>query len=304
MIFDKILAEKHKMMSPLFDQIFDLVLKNQTHSGDLLLVMENGWLTREKDHDNNGEIKNFFNLGVGVEGHCESTNHEFISSYIKEAPLVSYEHYLEFIKYDPDRREEIEELKSGEAHTIQIEMLIYLKIWEGETFLKRWYQLSRLMVGKDYDWHFSIGTNNRGPFGSLPRYKVISEIKDNLLIAVPELYNIWVQTQKSQLRNAIAHSQYAILDRDIILNNFQEGKGGSLGGISFDGWIEFFHNSLVMFNLLQKLFNRIRNHYYQKSLRFNKKAEIRINRLHPDPNQSFVVVHTRDFFMDWAPQPE
>lgn len=39
MIFDELLADKHKTISPLFDRLFDLALEKQPHCDDLLLVM-------------------------------------------------------------------------------------------------------------------------------------------------------------------------------------------------------------------------------------------------------------------------
>jgi len=48
---------------PLFDELFDIALKYQTHFGDLLLTLENGHLTEEPDHDENGNVKLFCNIG-------------------------------------------------------------------------------------------------------------------------------------------------------------------------------------------------------------------------------------------------
>ncbi len=303
MLFNELLLEKHKLMSPWFDKLFDRVIKNQTHESDLLLVMENALLTTEPDYDDNGAIKNFFSIGPDMEGHCEHTNYDFITRYVNDAPNVDHKAYLDFMKYDSQKVEQINELESGEAITVQTEMLIYLKIWEGETFLKKWYQLSRLAAKEDYDWHFSIRSKQTGPYGSMARYQVNAAIKENLLSVVPELHDIWIKTQIPQIRNAIAHSQYAILGRQIMFNNFEKDREGSLGGMSFNDWIELFHTTLVIFNLINRFFRKTRDYYYDKSLPL-KESEIRINRRHPDVNQIFHEVHTREFFKDWSPYRE
>lgn len=49
MLFKELLIEYHDRFKPLMKEVFDLSLKNQSHSGDLLLVMENAKLTRDKD---------------------------------------------------------------------------------------------------------------------------------------------------------------------------------------------------------------------------------------------------------------
>ncbi|WP_134087769.1 hypothetical protein [Olivibacter sp. XZL3] len=61
------------------------------------------------------------------------------------------------------------------------EPLIYLMIWEGEFFLKKWYELALLLTGQAYDWGFRIGYNaSDNAKGVLTQYAIHAIIRDNL----------------------------------------------------------------------------------------------------------------------------
>jgi len=303
MLFNELLVQKFNSLTPCFTKLFDLAVSNQTHPGDLLLVMENAWLSMKQDHDNGGNLKAFYNIGMDIDGHCQNTNYDFILQYVNGTPDLKYQEYLAKISFNAGRSKEILEVTFGEGITIQVEMLIYLKIWEGETFIKKWYQLMRLVDGEDYDWHLSIKGFGGKVYGSLSRHEMFRYIKEKLQKHVPDLYEVFKRTHRSQIRNAIAHSQYAILGRNIMLNNFEESKSDSLGGLSFDEWIDIFHETIELFNQYTKLFKKIRSYCFDKSLLVNKKAEVRVSRKHPTINQFLTVLYTRDFFEDWSPYP-
>ncbi|RYY07822.1 MAG: hypothetical protein EOP43_02100, partial [Sphingobacteriaceae bacterium] len=125
MLFKEILDQKFNELSPYFDELFKLVLKNQTHSGDLLLTMENGSLSTEPDFDNPEKLKNYYNIGFNVEGHSENTNHHFIGEYVKNSIYeISLSEYLKLMEYSAERLDKIDSLVEQEALSIQIEMLI------------------------------------------------------------------------------------------------------------------------------------------------------------------------------------
>lgn len=90
MLFNDILKEKYDQLAPVFDKLFDLAIKHQTHSGDLLLIMENAHLTEEPDPDENDKVKLFYNIGPTMDHHCETANHDFIKQYTAPAmpPMI------------------------------------------------------------------------------------------------------------------------------------------------------------------------------------------------------------------------
>lgn len=151
MLFNEVLKEKYQKLEPLFNELFALAIKNQAHPGDMLLVMENAMIRDEIDTEDPSKYHGHYNLGPGMDYHCETENHEFIKDYIKSTVNLPYHDYLKMHEYSQERSEEIDQIQKQESLTIQVEMLIYLKIWEGETFLKKMYQISRLINGDYYD---------------------------------------------------------------------------------------------------------------------------------------------------------
>jgi hypothetical protein len=300
MLFNEILKAKYEELAPLFDDLFDLAINNQTHSGDLLLVMENGFLTEEPDTEEADKFKLFYNIGPNMEYHCETANHDFIRQYVRSVVDMSYDEYKKLHEYTQERSEEIKELQFVEGNSIQVEMLIYLKIWEGETFLKKIYQVSQLITGNDYDWHLKIAFG-KSEQGSMPRRQLINVLKLNLQKGLPAFYDVIERIHRSHLRNAVAHSQYALLGRNILLDNQKPGRPDSDYHISFDEWVDIFHETLTIFTLYEMFFARVRTHYFEAAKEFNLKKEVRITRRFPMPKQFHILLYSRDFFEDWSP---
>jgi hypothetical protein len=300
MLFNEILKQKYDKLSPLFEELFELAIKKQTHSGDLLLVMENALLTEEPDPEDHDRIKLFYNIGPGMDFHCETANHNFIKQYIRGVTGMPYQEYKALHTHTADRSKEIDEIVFEESNTIQIEMLIYLKIWEGEAFLKKMYQVSRLITGADYDWHLTIPLNRKKE-GSMERFEILKELKQNLQEGLPALHEVINRVHKSQLRNAIAHSQYAMLGRSITLNNLKKGNPDHRHGFDFDEWVDIFHDTLTIYTLYEVFFEKVKQYYYESAKEFNKKKEVRVTRRFPEKKQFHIVLHTREYFKDWSP---
>lgn len=302
MLFNDILKEKYDQLAPVFDKLFDLVVKHQTHSGDLLLIMENAHLTEEPDTDDNDKVKLFYNIGPTMDHHCETANHDFIKQYIRSVIDMTYEDYKALHIYSSDRAKEIDEILFEETNTIQVEMLIYLKIWEGEAFLKKMYQVSRLLTGQDYDWHLRITHKKKKP-GDMERHELLIKMKENLKLELPELYNVVNRVHRSQLRNAIAHSQYAMLGRNIMLNNQNKRNPDHQHGFDFNEWVDLFHDTLTVYTLYEIMFDKVRDYYFEAAREFYLKKEVRVNRLYPEIRRFWILLYTREHFKDWSPHP-
>lgn len=307
MLFNSLLEEIDRDLKPAFDDAFSLALKRQTHSGDLLLVMESAALVFEpEDGDPSRKHKIYYTLGDGMSGHCQRTHYDFISSYMKGHAFeshVKYEDYISGLKGDKESWDKHEQL---EANTIQVEMMIYLKIWEDELFLKQWYQLSLLLARKDYDWDFKIGFDyKKENKGILTRRTVHQKINESMKDAVPVLQKYFSASYNGKLRNAIAHSQYAIIGRDIYLTNHRvEEKGLGYPGLSFSEWNEIFNTTLLLSIRFAKLLDKVREYYFEQSLQTRKKREIRVSRRFPEYTSFLSVVHTREIYKDWSPHPD
>lgn len=304
MLFKDLLDKNYKLLLPYFDQLFDMVIRNQSHQGDLLLVHENASLSITKSKDDPPIVKYFYELGWNLEGHSEQTNYDFIGEYVREPVHNSVEYNKYYAEQSKDFKLK-EQLDHELSFTMQFEMLIYLKIWEGETFIKKWYQLVRLIKGEDYDWSFRIKSHDPLKPGGYTRDKALKNyIKPILSEMIPELGGSFEKCHKGQIRNAIAHSQYFFMGRDFTLTNYVETNIEHVSHITFEKWNDIFHETLVIFTLYNMLSEKVKEYYCQKSLPFKKKIEVRINwQLNPNPYTSYEVLYTRDFFKDWSPYP-
>ena len=105
--------------------------------------------------------------------------------------------------------------------------------------------------------------------------------------------------------NSIAHSQYSILGRHIQLNNYiAEDPYSQLKVLPFDEWIDRFHETLVIYTLYREFLERVNDNYGELAMQNNKMLQIRISRKDPEEKVEFGVLHYREFFKDWGPQPD
>jgi hypothetical protein len=187
-----------------------------------------------------------------------------------------------------------------EETTIQLEMLIYLKFWEADMIIKKLYQFVRILQGQDYDWYFKIDNSSRGNVNSTGKRQDIirSKIREPLKNISPILYNIIKETYKTQIRNSIAHSNYSFLNRVIGLNNYIEKDPASqLKRISFDEWINIFHNTLVLHNEYINMNNTINKHYGKIAMENNMLVPVLITE--KDGKQYEMLLEYRDTYKDW-----
>lgn len=84
MLFKDILNKKYQKLSPIFDDLFDMALKNQTNTGGLLFVNENASLSVGRSDEEPPTNKYFYEPGWNFEGHSGQTNYNFIGEYVKE----------------------------------------------------------------------------------------------------------------------------------------------------------------------------------------------------------------------------
>ena len=263
-----------------FKDLFTMLLQKQSHVGDLLLVGENGFYFPEsKTWDNDEKKYSPYAIGEGQEGHSASLHYEFIHQY-RSSVICNYTcaDYLKIISSESEQK--TENFIKQESYTIQLEMLIYLKIWESDTFIKRFYQLARLLYNEPYDWHFRIQESNRDRSATGKRDDIIrNKIRDRLQKDFPCIYDAFKLTYKTQIRNSIAHSKYSFLGRNIHLNNYIKNDPSSpLHGLTFNEWIEIFHTTMIIYNEYIGLFEDINQYYTNLAKSNDNKIEVRINR--------------------------
>lgn len=127
------------------------------------------------------------------------------------------------------------ELQDDE-YRMNIEFLIYTHIWEAKPFLKRLYRLANLLCGEKYDWKIKVPTIRKSKF---IKEKIINPFNTSSCL----LGELLADNYKTDLRNAIAHSDYQI---DIISKTIGYKSKTALCNISFDEWSIHFSYSVCL----------------------------------------------------------
>lgn len=274
MIFKDLLKDLSLVIHKEFQTIFDNCIKNQAHPGDAIIWKENGSYNEIfNDFVSDGIKLSPYVIGPGIEGISDNTHYEFINQYRhSNISKSTHKEHLKNVEYNRERQSEIDEVIQFESMSIQIEMLIYLKLWEADLMIKKLYNLTRLLKGELFDWHFKIHETSRDRNGTGTRQEIIrKKVRDKLKESQPVLSQWITDSYKTQIRNSIAHSNYSISGRTISLNNFiKEDSASQIHCISFDEWHTIFHKSLLLHNQLIWLANSINDFYAEKYLNGEK----------------------------------
>lgn len=296
MLFIDQIQEKSALLAPEFDQLFQLALTTQAHPGDLLLLLENG--AYEPDIQNfQGGNNSPYVIGPGRQGWSYNTHYKFIDNYRQRVYKSTYVEYLAEYQSLTDKQnwDERNVLEEGEGLTIQLETLIYQKIWESDSIIKRLYEFVRILLGEPYDWTFKLAEGPRPRAGESVRNEVLRlQIRDRVQPVSQVLYDSLLTAYKSQVRNSIAHSNYSLQGRHIQLNNYNPSNHAPLRAISFDDWINMFHHTMLIYNELIGLTHSIRTHYAAIAAVQNNEIEVLV----PDRNgqlQPRIIVYRPEF---------
>lgn len=281
MIFKDKLKDVHNSLATEFEKLFKLAWDNQSFPTDLLLIVANGWHdpSLEGMKTSKGKPMSQYVVGPGSEGHSDETHYTFIHDYRQKFSEYSLEEYLKLHVWSSERREEIDALLSEEEMTIHLETLVYLKIWEGDFFIKRWFQFVQALNGESYDWHFKIQNSNRDVGNGTRQDLIRKQIRDRIKPFSEPIFDSFKTAYQTQIRNAIAHSNFSFLGRNMHLHNYvKEDPASQLHNLEFDNWIEMFHTTLVLHNFSIWLKDRINTVYAQMFEHNPESALIRITK--------------------------
>jgi len=303
MIFKDKLEEKGKLIRPEIERLLDIALEKQSHKGDLLLFHINGFYQEDTLIWNENHPENRLNphiIGPGTEGHSEQAHYSFIHKYrTTSISELTYPEYLILHEWTPERSKEIKELIDIEETSIQFEMLIYLKFWEADMIIKKLYQFSRALNGEFYDWYFTVPNFNRDKTSTGSRQNIIRKsIQNRIKPHSEKLYEIIKDTYKTQIRNSIAHSNYSFLGRYIHPNNhIKDAPHASVRALSFDEWVEIFHNTLVLHNEYIRMNNLINDYYVDIASKHYNTMEILVTE--KNGKQYPLYTEYRPEWRDW-----
>ncbi len=283
MIFKDLIEKFNNELHPEFEKILDLGFSNQCHPGEMLLWKINGFYDDSLAgiQPNEGRKFNPHVIGPGIEGHSEQTHYDFINQYRhSNISEIKFSEYLDRVKYTPEKKEEIDKIVSFESISIQIEMLIYLKIWEADLMIKKFYELARILNGEPYDWYFKVAESSRDKKSTGTRQEIIRKLIRDKFSGHSDFLKDWITSiYKTQIRNSIAHSNYSIIGRNINLNNYiKNDQAAQLNNFTFDEWHNIFHKLLILHNEYIWLGNTINEIYADKYLK-GERIEILITEI-------------------------
>ncbi|MBS1599981.1 MAG: hypothetical protein JST75_17270 [Bacteroidetes bacterium] len=264
MLFKETLEKWRPYVEKAVAELFDADYANQLHEQDLLLMLENGtYQSRDIDVYKNNNLSPYV-VGPQDEGHNNYTQFRFYDNYRNSALFGNRRGFLDDVQQQKPGAEELE------YASIHLELMIYLKFFESDYILKQLFELTNLALSKPYDWRFD--TNN---FKN--RYEIVAcNIRDPIETVCPSFYDLMLKTYRGQIRNAIAHSQFAFLGRYIHLNNRHLSPHYKLDVITFEEWEEMIHIVILFQNEIIRQEIRYKNIYKEKSSLYHYGLQLKL----------------------------
>ncbi len=267
-------------------ELFDTILRNQAHPQDLLL-------TKIGRHDGSGYLGyKPFGPGEGAwDREAEHTQYEFYDLYRRQYESTPRADF--FAKANDD-----DQLIKSVRLSMQLELMIYLRFWETDRLLTKLYHYTQLALGKPFNWQYRIDPD-------MKMHKLIREdIRDPLETICPSYFQLLKKIYRSQIRNAVAHSQYYITGHNIGFTNNKPGKDyADLTQKPFEWWEEVFHMVILFYNELIRHEHEL-NERAKRQDQLSAGAGIQIKYTDPSLGKEDIVYwrynYERDIW-DWAP---
>lgn len=135
--------------------------------------------------------------------------------------------------------------------SVEKEMHKYQLIWENGYFLRTLKEISHLINGEHYDWGLDIDSKTRNTRSNYIKDAIIAKFSK-----VPRFQKLMNETYNKELRNAITHTQYKLIQGGIVLTNLKADEQQKFKGITFEQWEEIFSKSWF---LLLYIFSGLRD---------------------------------------------
>ena len=253
MVFKETLQSLDKEVKVAVDDFFKKAQENQKNENDILLVYIHAFQDNQRKKSLQKININVSEYGFGPShvGLCTNRLYEFFDVY---------RHQIESKKkFTKELKTKKEQTELRERIAVDIELLIYLKFWESDFILKRLYNLTNLILSKDYEWDF-----DENKFWK-KRNLIRREIQQPIKLISPLFHSLIEETYSAQIRNAVAHTKYFFQGRYLKLANKKDNKHYILYSIPFDEWEIRFHKVLLLYNHLMGNFNMINREHADKA---------------------------------------
>lgn len=201
-------------------ELFNICRITMIHPGDLLVCQQNG----------------FIGLGAPCLGMGETG-----LNYYKQLNQVIYPGINTISKDDNCFMKYRSILFDGTTEfekSIEDEMHKYQLIWENGYFLRTLKEISHILNGEHYDWELDIDSKTKNTRSNYIKDSIIAKFSK-----APKFQNLLNQAYNKNLRNAISHTQYNLVQGGIVLTNIKGDEKRPFYGISFEQWEEIYSKS-------------------------------------------------------------
>lgn len=249
MLYKELLDKFDPEVKDAVSRLFQKARQNQANENDIFLIHLHGFKHPDEAICRKNEISPYMK-GPGLVGHSLHDFLEFFNEYNKST-FRSRKEFYDLLKNE-DKKKEAEKT---EKLSIDIEFLIYLKFWEADLILRRLYNLGRLIHGNDYQWNFNLNVFQK-------RKTVIeNHIKNPLKNQCPKAFNLIDEIYFGDLRDAIAHSNYTFLGRNIhfIKDNLEEFS------LKMERWEEIYHKTFLFGFYLFEFMEELNKEFIEKA---------------------------------------
>jgi hypothetical protein len=206
------------------------------HFSNYILYLADGEFRVE--HVDNQQFSPWL-IDYRVDWHLDTTRYNFLVTFLQQ-------HYTfeDGSSVDNDK------------YRIQMEMMIYMHIWESKSYLKRLKRLSQLANAGNYLWSVDVPDMGKHDF-------IRNEIRNQFRDADNNLSDIISKGFHTSIRNAFAHSEYTIEQlgqaNDINFLNYG-GAPWELQGLNFDTWSKrYSYSVLLSYHILKSFHDRRTN---------------------------------------------
>lgn len=220
-------------------ELFNICKQTMKHPGDLLVCQQNGFIGLGAP-----------SLGIGITG----------LNYMQQLNQIVYPGIGKTTNNNEcfvNSRSIFFNGTTDFEQSIEEEMHRYHLIWENGYFLKTLKEISHLLNGENYDWELDIDSKTRATRSNYIKDAIITKFSK-----APKFQNLLEETYNKDLRNAIAHTQYRLIQGGIVLTSIKDNNHQPFYGITFEKWEEIYSKAWFQLRYIFSGLNDIMELYY------------------------------------------
>lgn len=254
----------------IIQELLNVCMKTMIHSGDLLVCQQNGFIGLGAPSLGMGETGNNYYKQLNQIVHPGlGTITEDDNCFVKSRNIF-FDGTTEFEK------------------SVEFEMHKYQLIWENGFFLRTLKEICHILNGDHYDWELDIDSKTKNTRSNYIKDSIIAKFSK-----VVSFQNLLTQAYNKDIRNAISHTQYNLVQGGIILTNIKGDENQHFYGVSFEKWEEIYSKSWF---LLRYIFEGLKNIMEKFYVPLSKISADGIPILVPDGKQKWY--QTRVYYFE------